>query len=224
MCGGRVSRRYQNAPGGARSKPSCRTARTAIHDTRMLRGERDQNGQSKVGSRRGRIPECSGGSEIKTGCARRTMSRARYQNAPGGARSKQKPFVTDDCALDTRMLRGERDQNQYRSHTMSTSTIPECSGGSEIKTGDVDSDGSDWGYQNAPGGARSKLDPLLRPTQLQDTRMLRGERDQNGGPAISAVHAGIPECSGGSEIKTSLPLRQKDLQGYQNAYAYCTTC
>src|ERR1035441_4290485 len=53
----------------------------------MLRGERDQNGSTTTIVLRRQIPECSGGSEIKT---------------------HRRCYV--GCAVDTRMLRGERDQ------------------------------------------------------------------------------------------------------------------
>ena len=123
----------------------------------MLRGERDQNRDSFQASSDLAIPECSGGSEIKTvdfGCMKLTD---RYQNAPGGARSKlrvqlrQQLRMIPECSggseiktgfaqavlreRDTRMLRGERDQNLRDITAKGRKKIPECSGGSEIKTG-----------------------------------------------------------------------------------------
>jgi len=83
------------------------------------------------------------------------------------------------------MLREERDQNAKAVGIEGKDWIPECSGRSEIKTyhllwleiGD--------GYQNAPGGARSKQ--LLH---------------------AAALIFVIPECSGRSEIKTTCRRRR----------------
>src|ERR1700722_11756347 len=100
------------------------------------------------------------------------------------------------------MLRGERDQNGIRFVIVSGDVIPECSGGSEIKTKSPGKQLNTDGYQNAPGGARSKPLPRPFPTSCPDTRMLRGERDQNGAALGVPARGRIPECSGGSEIKT----------------------
>ena len=82
----------------------------------MLRGERDQNDMNYSREEIEEIPECSGGSEIKT---------------------ISKGVVL--LLLDTRMLRGERDQNMCGVNGLSSAQIPECSGGSEIKTGMITS-------------------------------------------------------------------------------------
>src|ERR1035437_7177318 len=101
----------------------------------MLRGERDQNRTIPLGTRLYLIPECSGGSEIKTQRCPGMTGFSRYQNAPGGARSKQGGRHCSEDDFDTRMLRGERDQNIPSLSTLTGLKIPECSGGSEIKTG-----------------------------------------------------------------------------------------
>src|ERR1039458_3173581 len=102
------------------------------------------------------------------------------------------------------MLRWERDQNPYQMIPTAVAPIPECSGGSEIKTASVPRLSAWVGYQNAPVGARSK--PVSNDTngRRTDTRMLRGERDQNSQRPEAVGVGGIPECSGGSEIKTRI--------------------
>ena len=147
--------RYQIAPGGARSKRGLDLGQR-VSDTRLLRGERDQNAP--------RLDAAPAGYQIAPGGARSKRFRprcltTRYQIAPGGARSKPA-----NCRRfhqpDTRLLRGERDQNA----AAQTSA-------------------------NHP-----------------DTRLLRGERDQNTGGALALTTAEIPDCSGGSEIKTRCSL------------------
>ena len=148
--------RYQIAPEGARSKPQSVCFLTEPFDTRLLRRERDQN------------------------CRRRNPSSARrYQIAPEGARSKRDHKVIMFCPADTRLLRRERDQNSVTVVIRPGNGIPDCSGGSEIKT-IVCCDGDALnGYQIAPEGARSK-------------RRVKH----------SFIETRIPDCSGGSEIKT----------------------
>src|ERR1035437_4524155 len=147
----------------------------------MLRGERDQNTAVTDGWWPARIPECSGGSEIKTLTSCFRIPPAGYQNAPGGARSKQVGFDSNYAVK-----------------------IPECSGGSEIKTWCTSGIVSTTRYQNAPGGARSKHESQTDQAEFEDTRMLRGERDQNKGIGALIPVLKIPECSGGSEIKTCI--------------------
>src|SRR6266496_1332335 len=162
---------YQNAPGGARSKRQGRWYRGKRLDTRMLREERDQNLSPALARNWRWIPECSGRSEIKTASPCR-------------------------CAhlCDTRMLREERDQNNLPTTYARLTPIPECSGRSEIKTGSHDDEPDNDRYQNAPGGARSKLRGRPGQDEAADTRMLREERDQNLLAVISAHQARIPEC------------------------------
>ena len=105
------------------------------------------------------------------------------------------------------MLRGERDQNGAKVAPKEGALIPECSVGSEIKTQRVAAGERDPGYQNAPWGARSKLAAPPTPQVIRDTRMLRGERDQNDRPAMQCDDFRIPECSVGSEIKTQRDRR-----------------
>src|ERR1039458_276047 len=121
--------------GGARSKLRRSEHNYRASDTRMLRGERDQNRADRLGNDGIVIPECSGGSEIKTSGRRGRSSNGRYQNAPGGARSKPGRRREDAPAGDTRMLRGERDQNPDLVRAGALTPIPECCGGSENKTG-----------------------------------------------------------------------------------------
>ena len=183
----------------------------------MLRGERDQNAYIGAAAPAVGLPECSGGSEIKT--IRRLAGRltSGYQNAPGGARSKLDDEVWNGERHVTRMLRGERDQNSPDPQAPPATRLPECSGGSEIKTRAIQRAPLPTSYQNAPGGARSKLLRTIDRSQSPVTRMLRGERDQN-----NRAHAGrgpvrLPECSGGSEIKTRFGQRQSLKCCYQNA-------
>ena len=169
----------------------------------MLRGERDQNLYPGIVVSATKIPECSGGSEIKTLLVHALREPERYQNAPGGARSKHDLLQSVVELLDTRMLRGERDQNAANLLPGCRGRIPECSGGSEIKTRAPEFCVRHRRYQNAPGGARSKRCDLVGADRAPDTRMLRGERDQNIVAVTSSIVTTIPECSGGSEIKTS---------------------
>ena len=214
---GVLTNRYQNAPGGARSKRALGCACLRGIDTRMLRGERDQNRIWSSMATLLRIPECSGGSEIKTDDGSRLDEEVGYQNAPGGARSKPVCWLRSESSSDTRMLRGERDQNALVHWRRWPQVIPECSGGSEIKTGLVMAHFQDTGYQNAPGGARSKLRSISGHLEQRDTRMLRGERDQNQIVPSPKSKVQIPECSGGSEIKTRTASKLRRSGGYQNA-------
>ena len=147
---------YQIAPGGARSKLVLHHVRQPYSNTRLLRGERDQNRFAGLQFRFFLIPDCSGGSEIKTLFSARMSNAEEYQIAPGGARSKlsfkniARELQIPDCsggseiktghqqrrtgADNTRLLRGERDQNSSGGFGMSWILIPDCSGGSEIKT------------------------------------------------------------------------------------------
>src|SRR5665213_2783590 len=106
-----------------------------------------------------KIPNCSGGSEIKTPAAGRQRADFQYQIAPGGARSKRGSSVTNTTGNNTKLLRGERDQNLVPCHPAGPSVIPNCSGGSEIKTMANNARADARKYQIAPGGARSKRRP-----------------------------------------------------------------
>src|ERR1017187_5412079 len=116
-------------------------------------------------------PLCKGHFTTKSRPRHRVARPRGYQNAPGGARSKPVNLRPSYIATDTRMLRGERDQNTITRATRLLVQIPECSGGSEIKTVKEQLPLLESGYQNAPGGARSKpTAQTLRPKQT-DTRM-----------------------------------------------------
>ena len=145
----------------------------------MLRGERDQNVARSAATASCVIPDCSGGSEIKTPARLFPNVGDGYQIAPGGARSKPTEEFTADGF-----------------------TIPDCSGGSEIKTACSALLSFRFRYQIAPGGARSKRGRDLHNERNGDTRLLRGERDQNAILVVQAAVTWIPDCSGGSEIKT----------------------
>ena len=239
--------RYQIAPEGARSKPGIIAASSAIHDTRLLRRERDQNIIPLPQFQVFKIPDCSGGSEIKTQVAPEPSAGGGYQIAPEGARSKLHHRLAGANVLDTRLLRRERDQNKAAGALTIPVRIPDCSGGSEIKTIWARRSKKTRRYQIAPEGARSKLDGRQRRVEAYDTRLLRRERDQNSFPPRAVcdqryqiasegarskrlhvkAHSrirdtrllrrerdqnaarcsrfcspSIPDCSGGSEIKT----------------------
>ena len=172
--------RYHNAPGGARSKRRS-SAEIAVCW----------------------IPECSGGSKIETA---RTFPQigARYQIAPGGARSKLRsprwswrcarmrpwrPIKTNPRSLsaskldrDTRMLRGERDQNDV------IGVVDRPASDTRMLRGERDQ--NDDSYRNG-------THPLI-------PELLRGERDQNPNVLPASLKPPIPDCSGGSEIITKL--------------------
>src|SRR5665213_137576 len=164
-----------------------------------------------------KIPNCSGGSEIKTPAAGRQRADFQYQIAPGGARSKRASPLTNTTGNNTKLLRGERDQNGATGAQLAGAGIPNCSGGSEIKTYFSADDDANSQYQIAPGGARSK--PYLGFTQApySNTKLLRGERDQNLVPCHPAGPSVIPNCSGGSEIKTMANNARADARKYQIA-------
>jgi hypothetical protein len=127
-----------------------------ISDTKLLRGERDQNCRQLFKRAFKRIPNCSVGSEIKTVCAgnwiappdTKLLRGERDQNGNGGGKTA--------ANHDTKLLRGERDQNLILIITLFARKIPNCSVGSEIKTLFLE-DCKDFArYQIAPLGARSK--------------------------------------------------------------------
>src|SRR5665213_956641 len=126
-----------------------------------------------------KIPNCSGGSEIKTPAAGRQRADFQYQIAPGGARSKRGSSVTNTTGNNTKLLRGERDQNAHGFWTPARRLIPNCSGGSEIKTSLSIHRCFSLEYQIAPGGARSKRRHWRSICRRWNTKLLRGERDQN---------------------------------------------
>ncbi len=57
-------------------------------------------------------------------------------------------------------------------------------------------------YHSAPVGARSKLDYVDDYPKFQLTTVLRWERDQNNVTPTVPDKIALPQCSGGSEIKT----------------------
>ena len=171
-------------------------------DTRLLRGERDQNKRAIDRFPLVEIPDCSGGSEIKTWPRSADQRVNQIPDCSGGSEIKTAPELTASPRRDTRLLRGERDQNEIRQFNADHPKIPDCSGGSEIKTGEFLLVVSPTRYQIAPGGARSKRNGADECADHPDTRLLRGERDQNIGGALALTTAEIPDCSGGSEIKT----------------------
>ncbi len=148
------------------------------------------------------IPECPGGGEIKTESVIAAFGGSRYQNAPVGARSKRDSHLVRGERGDTRMPRWGRDQNYVQATNLRVRGIPECPGGGEIKTGLDGHLSMCRRYQNAPVGARSKHGRDHVHRIGSDTRMPRWGRDQNGTDIRPHIHASIPECPGGGEIKT----------------------
>ncbi len=102
------------------------------------------------------IPECPGGGKIKTHNARRCEESLGYQNAPVGARSKQRSSCGTQHRADTRMPRWGQDQN--------SGLLLYCAGGNDTRMPRWGQDQNpeaatpqgEAGYQNAPVGARSK--------------------------------------------------------------------
>src|ERR1035438_138203 len=101
-----------------------------MSNTKLLRGERDQNARRLTSLEPWLIPNCSGGSEIKTARAGSAWQQGEYQIAPGGARSKQLPALGLHRRQNTKLLRGERDQNENHLSFRRPTLIPNCSGGS----------------------------------------------------------------------------------------------
>ena len=84
------------------------------------------------------------------------LGRVAYHSAPVGARSK---LIEDARRLSeslTTVLRWERDQNESFPIAVTFPPLPQCSGGSEIKTDFVSSHDVFLPYHSAPVGARSK--------------------------------------------------------------------
>ncbi len=168
----------------------------------MLRWERDQNDAKCFAVKVENLPQCSGGSEIKT-CVAFVLRRGlAYHSAPVGARSKQKHAFAANVNDLTTVLRWERDQNVPVGLCGAGTVLPQCSGGSEIKTLSARRRSPATTYHSAPVGARSKraFDAQRDPDAL--TTVLRWERDQNNGPFVDPPPHSLPQCSGGSEIKT----------------------
>src|SRR5581483_2027627 len=72
-------------------------------------------------------------------------------------------------------------------------------------------------YQIAPGGARSKRIKWNKPLLPPYTKLLREERDQNTTHQREVLIAGIPNCSGRSEIKTRTRIINNKIPLYQIA-------
>jgi len=146
----------------------------------VLRWERDQNGNITTGQDVSVLPQCSGGSEIKTNEPGACAVFCPYHSAPVGARSKHSGGRAGSRRPLTTVLRWERDQNARFFSSASRFSLPQCSGGSEIKTQVADHGAQREPYHSAPVGARSKLDLLFeQPPPKVLTTVLRWERDQN---------------------------------------------
>jgi len=115
------------------------------------------------------------------------------------------------------MLRWERDQNSVRDALRVPPLLPQCSGGSEIKTINTATVYARHCYHNAPVGARSKPDALHVGRTVAVTTMLRWERDQNDAAVAASDETQLPQCSGGSEIKTTSPMWTRRMRSYHNA-------
>ena len=145
----------------------------SITDTRLLRGERDQNNVQRISCQRHRIPNCSGGSEIKTVVVEHDRAATDDTKLLRGERDQNASYAAHGSThADTKLLRGERDQNSYARRSCRTSA---------------------------------------------DTKLLRGERDQNDAAVDSRERCQIPNCSGGSEIKTTWPALTRTAMRYQIA-------
>ena len=105
------SKRYHNAPWGARSKHRFTTCSHKVIDTTMPRGGRDQNSPSKTNTKGAGIPQCPVGGEIKT-----------------------RILTGKTWIRDTTMPRGGRDQNAALYTSRLCLMIPQCPVGGEIKT------------------------------------------------------------------------------------------
>ena len=191
--------------GGSEIKTSTRVGhRAAYSDTRLLRGERDQNIAATQFARHGRdtkllrgerdqngivrrtacsdltIPDCSGGSEIKTTLQRIRLPMFGIPDCSGGSEIKTLMFeLVPAFVLNTRLLRGERDQNVAVVRPRSLKLIPDCSGGSEIKTRPCRGTRATTQIPNCSGGSEIKTSRCSVPISMDDTKLLRGERDQN---------------------------------------------
>jgi len=187
---------------GARSKRDDNGPEARCPLTTVLRWERDQNNGAADAFAWVFLPQCSGGSEIKTTPGRRAANSSAYHSAPVGARSKLLSSNATDCSHLTTVLRWERDQNHGLGAVRVADNLPQCSGGSEIKTRAGRCRRPARPYHSAPVGARSKLNYLTEPHLLGLTTVLRWERDQNRLSSETTVNTGLPQCSGGSEIKT----------------------
>jgi len=183
----------------------------------MLRWERDQNTETLKAFDAAALPQCSGGSEIKTDRTIPGWVLPGYHNAPVGARSKRGQLEVHANLAVTTMLRWERDQNVTASVVGPKTRLPQCSGGSEIKTDNEDTMHAYMGYHNAPVGARSKPCTTQSRSVSTVTTMLRWERDQNRHPGPDDSGGRLPQCSGGSEIKTRAGTDPPATASYHNA-------
>ena len=193
---------YHSAPVGARSKRFQSWASWRFKLTTVLRWERDQNATRAVAPQASGLPQCSGGSEIKTLDLPGWDCEQTYHSAPVGARSKHPNPTFCGFSQLTTVLRWERDQNAFSFLANGFGFLPQCSGGSEIKTGPGVRSQRESAYHSAPVGARSKLEKFNSQASKALTTVLRWERDQNGIPTRYIRDHFLPRCSGGSEIKT----------------------
>jgi len=177
--------------------------KSVFYLTTVLRWERDQNACRASTVRSSSLPQCSGGSEIKTSFQARNVQAQPYHSAPVGARSKHQATRGGFPMRLTTVLRWERDQNCNGPARLLPSHLPQCSGGSEIKTPLPRLQRGRWAYHSAPVGARSKLKHRLHRAAQLLTTVLRWERDQNMRRFLGVRLMFLPQCSGGSEIKTA---------------------
>ncbi len=142
-----------------------------------------------------------------------------------GARSKRFRRFRSSASLATRLPLWGRDQNPSTPRCrlgfplpdcpcggeiktrpvlqrLSEKGLPDCPCGGEIKTAFSGGGVEECGYQTAPVGARSKLLDETGCVVILATRLPLWGRDQNLFYRPLSLHAWLPDCPCGGEIKT----------------------